>query len=53
MLVESATKPKGAEKSWVKVVGTVEFRVQGGKKFAIVKAMKIEPVDPPEETMLY
>lgn len=53
VFVESAAKPKGAEKSWIKVVGTVEFPVEGGKTIAVVKATKIEGIDPPKETMLY
>lgn len=52
LIVESATKPKFAEKAWIKVVGTVEFRAHGGKTIAVVKATKVEAIDPPAETML-
>lgn len=53
VLVESPTKPAGAEMSWVKVVGTAEFPTEGGRTIAVVKATKVEPTNPPEETMLY
>ncbi len=53
VLVESPTKPTGAEMSWIKVVGTVDFPVEGGRTIAVVKATKVEPTNPPEETMLY
>lgn len=52
-IVESPAKPTGAEMSWIKVVGTVEFPVENGRTIAVVKASKVEAVDPPEETMLY
>ena len=53
VLVESATKPATAEMSWIKVVGTAEFPVENGRPIAVVKASKVETVDPPAETMLY
>jgi uncharacterized repeat protein (TIGR03943 family) len=53
VLVESDAKPKGEDMSWVKVVGTVEFPVENGRPIALFKATKVEPTDPPEETMLY
>ena len=53
VLVQSDTKPTGAEMSWIKVVGTVEFPVEGGRPIAVVKATKVEATSPPEETMLY
>ena len=53
VLVESPTKPTGAEMSWIKVVGTAEFPVEGGRTIAVVKASKVEATNPPEETMLY
>jgi hypothetical protein len=53
VLVQSPEKPPGAEMSWIKVVGTVEFPTEGGRTIAVVKAKKVEPTNPPEETMLY
>lgn len=53
VLVQSPEKPPGAEMSWIKVVGTVEFPTEGGRTIAVVKAKKVETTNPPEETMLY
>ena len=53
VLVQSDKKPTGAEMSWIKVVGTVEFPVEGGRTIAVVKATKVDQTTPPEETMLY
>jgi len=53
VLVESPTKPAGAEMSWIKVVGTVEFPIENGRPIAVVKASKVTATEPPEETMLY
>jgi len=53
VLVESDTKPKGEDMSWIKVVGKVEFPIEGGRPIAVVKASKVTATDPPEETMLY
>ena len=51
--VESAAKPKWAENSWIKVVGTVEFTVQDGKNIALIKARKVEETSQPAEVILY
>lgn len=53
VLVESESKPKGEEMSWIKAVGKVEFPVENGRPVAVLKADKVLPTDPPEETMLY
>jgi uncharacterized repeat protein (TIGR03943 family) len=53
VLVESPTNPSVPEMGWIKVVGTVEFPVEGGRQIAVIRAGKVIPVDPPEETMLY
>jgi uncharacterized repeat protein (TIGR03943 family) len=53
VVVESDTKPQGADMSWIKIVGTVDFPVENGRPVAIVKAAKVIATDPPEETMLY
>jgi hypothetical protein len=37
----------------VKVVGKVTFPVEGGRTIPVLQASKVEPVDPPSETMLY
>jgi uncharacterized repeat protein (TIGR03943 family) len=43
-----------ADMSWVKVIGTAEFRESGnGKAKVTFKATEIEPTDPPQEAMLY
>ncbi len=51
--VENPVKPAGAAMSWIKVVGTAEFSTEGGRILAVVKASKVEAVDPPKETALY
>ncbi|HWB57883.1 MAG TPA: hypothetical protein VG733_00245 [Chthoniobacteraceae bacterium] len=53
VLVQSPTKPNVPEMGWVKVVGSAEFLVEGGRTLAVVKASKVEATNPPEETMLY
>jgi uncharacterized repeat protein (TIGR03943 family) len=53
VLVESDTKPKGEDMSWIKVVGKVDFPVENGRPIAVVKASRVTTTDPPEETMLY
>jgi len=52
-LVESPTFPSAAEMSWVKVVGKVEFPIEGGRTIPVLKATSVQQVDPPAETMLY
>jgi len=39
--------------AWVKVVGKVEFPIEGGRTIPVLKATSVTQVDPPEETMLY
>lgn len=53
VIVESGEKSPGAEMSWIKVVGHVEFPLENGKTIAVVKADKVTQTEPPEETMLY
>jgi uncharacterized repeat protein (TIGR03943 family) len=43
-----------ADMSWVKVIGTAEFKESsGGKAKVTVKAAEVEPTDPPQDAMLY
>lgn len=52
-LVETSQKPTAPEMAWVKVVGKVDFQIEGGRTIAILKANSVKQTDPPEETMLY
>jgi uncharacterized repeat protein (TIGR03943 family) len=52
-LVESPAKPAAPDMSWVKVVGTVDFPIEGGRTIPVLKATSVTQVDPPAETMLY
>jgi len=52
-LVEAPALPSAPEMSWVKVVGKVEFPIEGGRTIPVLKATSVQQVDPPEETMLY
>jgi len=52
-LVEAPSLPSQAEMSWVKVVGKVEFPIEGGRVIPILKATSVQQVEPPEDTMLY
>jgi hypothetical protein len=52
-LVEAPEKPNIAEMSWVRVVGKVDFPIEGGRTIAVLKAVSVKQTDPPEETMLY
>ncbi|MEO7931970.1 MAG: TIGR03943 family protein [Chthoniobacterales bacterium] len=44
---------KISDMTWTKVVGDIAFSIENGRTIAVIKAKKIEPIDPPEETMLY
>jgi uncharacterized repeat protein (TIGR03943 family) len=52
-LVEAPVKSTLPEMSWVKVVGKVEFPIEGGHTIPILRAISVKQIDPPEETMLY
>jgi uncharacterized repeat protein (TIGR03943 family) len=52
-LVEAPALPNAPEMAWVKVVGKVEFPIEGGRTIPVLKATSVKQVDPPEETMLY
>jgi len=52
-LVEGNSAPKLPEMSWVKITGTATFPIENGRRIAVLKADKVEKVNPPEETMLY
>lgn len=52
-LVEMPQKPTAPEMAWVKVIGKVEFPVEGGRTVPVLKATSVKQTDPPEETMLY
>jgi uncharacterized repeat protein (TIGR03943 family) len=52
-LVQSDAAPKLPEMSWIKVTGTATFPIENGRRIAVLKADKVEKVNPPEETMLY
>jgi hypothetical protein len=45
--------PEFKEMSWVKVVGTVEYRQEGGQTVPIVRAAKMEETTEPDQSMLY
>ncbi len=49
--VASAKLPE--EMSWTKVVGTVSFPMENGRRVPIVHAQTATPTDPPSEAMLY
>ncbi|PTX93243.1 TIGR03943 family protein [Spartobacteria bacterium LR76] len=44
---------KMEEMSWVKVVGTATFPVEGGRIIPLVVAKSVKSCDPPEEAMIY
>jgi uncharacterized repeat protein (TIGR03943 family) len=52
-LVEAPAAPSAPEMAWVKVVGKVEFPIEGGRTIPVLKATKVEVTDPPADTMLY
>jgi uncharacterized repeat protein (TIGR03943 family) len=53
VLAESDKKTDLPEMTWIKITGTATFPVENGRRIAILKADKVEKVNPPEETMLY
>ena len=52
-LVEAAAPPDFPEMTWVKVTAKSEFPVENGRRISVLKAIKVEKTDPPEEAMLY
>ncbi len=47
-------KAKGPiEMAWTRVVGTVEFPLENGRRIPIIHAQTATPCDPPSEAMLY
>jgi uncharacterized membrane protein YcgQ (UPF0703/DUF1980 family) len=53
VMVENSTKPTGAIMSWIKVTGRVEFPDDGSKTIPVIKATKVEAVNPPKDVYLY
>lgn len=44
---------KAVEMSWVKVIGTATFPMEGGRRTPVVVAESVTPCDPPEESFIY
>ncbi|HYZ71931.1 MAG TPA: DUF1980 domain-containing protein [Chthoniobacterales bacterium] len=42
-----------ADMSWVKVIGQPEFVANGDRAKVVLKAVQVQPTDPPAEAMLY
>ena len=42
-----------ADMSWVKVIGQPEFVANGDRTKVVLKAVQVQPTDPPAEAMLY
>ncbi len=51
--IESDQVPKLAEMAWARVVGTVTFPVEDGRRIPVVHAESVKACDPPSELMLY
>lgn len=47
------TKKMPEEMTWTKVVGTVTFPMENGRRIPLVHATSVTPTDPPSEAMLY
>ena len=41
------------EMAWAKVVGTVTFPMENGRRVPLIQAQSVTPTDPPAEAMLY
>ena len=52
-LIEASEMPRVPEMSWLKVTGTATFPVRNGKRTAVIRAMAVENVPPPDERMLF
>ena len=48
-----AETDKLAELTWTKVVGTIDFPLENGRRVVVLRADKATPTDPPREAMLY
>jgi uncharacterized repeat protein (TIGR03943 family) len=51
--VEVSFPMKSADMGWVKVTGTPTFSINGERAHVVLKAVKVEPADPPADAMLY
>ncbi|HEX8295773.1 MAG TPA: DUF1980 domain-containing protein [Chthoniobacteraceae bacterium] len=52
-LVESDKKLEVGEMSWIKITGTATFPLENGRRISLLKASRVEPTSPPDESMLY
>ena len=50
---KTATAKTSVEMAWTRVVGTVEFPLENGRRIPIIHAQAATPCDPPSEAMLY
>jgi uncharacterized repeat protein (TIGR03943 family) len=47
-------EPHGVtEMSWIRVIGTASFPIEGGRRVPLLVANSVTPCDPPEETFIY
>ena len=50
---ETKAKKLPEEMAWTKVVGTVSFPMENGRRIPLIHATSVTPTDPPAEAMLY
>ncbi len=50
---KTAAAKAPVEMAWTRVVGTVEFPLENGRRIPIIHAQTATPCDPPSEAMLY
>ncbi len=50
---KAAAAKTPVEMAWTRVVGTVEFPLENGRRIPIIHAQTATPCDPPSEAMLY
>jgi uncharacterized membrane protein YcgQ (UPF0703/DUF1980 family) len=39
--------------TWTRVTGEITFPLENGRTIAVIRATKVEPIEPPDESMLY
>lgn len=53
LTVQDSGEVKFPDMSWVKVRGTVQFPVEGGRVMPLIVAQEVSETEPPEETFVY
>ena len=51
--VQAETSVSVEDMTWVKVIGQPQYVANGDRTKVVLKAVRVEPTDPPADAMLY